>query len=192
MTLPVTRLGAALVLAATALLATACSSSAPDPESSATPTPTTAPSAPTPEPTETAAAEADDPTCETIIPASTVADFASVGWTANAAPFYLGDLEITEGLQCVWADYDGPAGDHLQLFGWAPIDSGDAAAAQDSLVNQGWIREDSAEGVYITENPETTIATDENGYGMTYLFVAGAVKLADTKQGLILIDWPKS
>jgi len=26
---------------------------------------------------------------------------------------------------------------------------------------------------------------------MTYLFTPGAVKLADTKQGLILIDWPK-
>ena len=58
--------------------------------------------------------------------------------------------------------------------------------------SQGWVREDSAEGVYITESPETTIAVDEEGYGMTYLFGDGWVKLADTKQGLLLIEWPKS
>ena len=191
MTSPATRFGAALILAATALLATACSSAAPETDSSASAEPSPTSTAPAPEPTESEAPEAGDPTCETIIPESTVADFASVGWTASAAPFYLGDLEIADGLQCVWADFAGPAGDHLQLFGWAPIQDKDAAAAQESLIGQGWIREDAADGVYITENPETTIATDEQGYGMTYLFTPGAVKLADTKQGLILIDWPK-
>ena len=33
---------------------------------------------------------------------------------------------MPDGLQCVWADFEGPAGDHLQMFGWAPIDA-DAA-----------------------------------------------------------------
>ena len=92
----------------------------------------------------------------------------------------------------MWADFEGPAGDHLQIFGWAPIAEEQAADAQASMVAQGWIREDSTEGVYITEPKETTIAVDEEGYGMTYLFAAGWVKLADTKQGLLLIEWPKS
>ena len=35
----------------------------------------------------------------------------------------------------------------------------------------------------------TAVATDENGYGITYLFEAGAVKIADTKQSLLLIEW---
>ena len=48
------------------------------------------------------------------------------------------------------------------------------------------------EGVYITEAKETTIAVDSEGYGMTYLFGDGWVKLADTKQGLLLIEWPAS
>ena len=40
--------------------------------------------------------------------------------------------------------------------------------------------------------PGTAIATDDEGYGMTYLFTPGQVTVADTKQGLLLIEWPKS
>ena len=58
--------------------------------------------------------------------------------------------------------------------------------------SQGWLRESGADGVYVTESPETTIAADENGYGMTYLFGDGWVMLADTKQGLVLIEWPRA
>ncbi|MET0813093.1 MAG: hypothetical protein ABWY03_08560 [Microbacterium sp.] len=192
MTSRLPRLGAALVLAATAVFVTACSPAAPEPEPTATTAPSPTPTTPAPEATETEAPIAEDATCDTIILEQTVADFASIGWTSQASRFYLGDLEIADGIQCVWADFDGPAGDHLQLFGWAPVSEEDAATAQESLLAQGWIREDAPEGVYITENPDTTIATDENGYGMTYLFTEGSVKLADTKQGILLIDWPKS
>ncbi|MET0297635.1 MAG: hypothetical protein ABW024_09555 [Microbacterium sp.] len=191
MSSPFTRLGAALVLAGTLVVATACAAPAPEPTASETAAPS--PSAPSPEPTtaETEAPEAD-PTCETIIPDSTVADFESVGWTVQADKFYIGEFEIPDGLTCRWADFDAPAGDHLQFYGWAPILDEVAAEAQDSLVGQGWIREEAPEGVYLTENPETTIAVDEDGYGMTYLFTDGAVSLADTKQGLILVEWPRS
>ncbi|MET0735230.1 MAG: hypothetical protein ABWY55_06265 [Microbacterium sp.] len=193
MTSPLSRLGVALVLTATAILATACASPAPDPDSTATTAPTPSASSPEPEPTATEAPVAsDDPTCETIIPASTVADFESIGWSAQADRFYVGELELSEGLQCVWADFEGPAGDHIQLFGWSLISDTDAAAAQASLEGQGWVREESPEGVIITENPETTIAVDDQGYGMTYLFGDGWVKVADTKQGLILIEWPRA
>ncbi len=66
-----------------------------------------------------------------------------------------------------------------------------AEDAQANLVSQGWVREDGADGVYITESPEMTIAPDEQGYGMTYLFGDGWVIVADTKQGLVLIEWPR-
>lgn len=188
------RLGAALVIASAALLVSACGSADPD----AAATPETTATSPAPEPTQpeqtpepAPAGEEADPTCETIIDAATVADFESIGWTSRTDPFYVGSHEMTDGISCVWADFNAPASDHLQLFGWARIDDSEARAAQDELVGQGWIREEAAEGVYITENPQTTIATDDQGYGMTYLFADGSVKLADTKQGLLLITWPK-
>lgn len=186
------RLGAALVLAATATLATACAATPPPaPESTATSAPT--PSTPAPEATvePTEAPPAADPTCDTLISDATVDDFVSIGWTSRAEPLYIGGVEVPGGLHCVWADFEGPAGDHLQLFGWAVMDANAAAAAQRELETQGWLRENGPDGVYITEPPETTIATDDEGYGMTYLFGDGWVKLADTKQGLILIEWPR-
>jgi hypothetical protein len=188
---PLARVGTALVLALTLSVATACSAS-PTPEPDVTETTAGTPSAPAPEPSAepTDAAAGDEPTCETIIPEATVADFESVGWTARADPFYIGELEIPEGLTCVWADFEGPAGDHLQMFGWAPIDADAAADAQQSLADEGWVRETGSDGVYLTENPETAIAKDDQGYGMTYLFGDGWVTIADTKQGLVLIEWP--
>ncbi|MGA7146930.1 MAG: hypothetical protein WBX17_00370, partial [Microbacterium sp.] len=75
---------------------------------------------------------------------------------------------------------------------WAPIVADAAVDAQADLVDQGWLREEAPNGVYITEAKETTIAVDADGYGMTYLFGDGWVKLADTKQGLLLIEWPAS
>ncbi|KQZ84513.1 hypothetical protein ASD56_11230 [Microbacterium sp. Root166] len=185
------RLGAAVVLLLAATLATGCAAAAPpaaQPTESSAPTPTTAPPEATPTP-EPAAAE---PTCETLIGEDIVADFESIGWTSQAQPFYLGEAELDGGIDCRWADFGGPAGDHLQIFAWAPIAADAAADAQSDLVSQGWLREESPEGVYITEAKETTIAVDSEGYGMTYLFGDGWVKLADTKQGLLLIEWPAS
>jgi len=188
------RLGAALVIASAALLVSACGSAEPD----AAPTPDTSETSPAPEPTQpeqtpepAPAGEEADPTCETIIDETTVADFESIGWTSRADPFYIGSHEVPDGLVCVWADFDAPASDHLQMFGWARVDDALSRTAQDELIAQGWIREQASEGVYITENPQTTIATDAQGYGMTYLFADGTVKLADTKQGLLLVTWPK-
>ena len=41
----------------------------------------------------------------------------------------------------------------------------------------------------VTESADTTVATDDEGYGLTYLFGDGWVKYADTKQGLLLVTW---
>jgi len=187
-------LGTVAVLALTLLFVSACAPSPeqPDPQTTeAAPTPTT----PAPEPSSTPdpePADADDPTCETLIGEAVIADFESYGWTVRAEPFYIGGFEVPGGLRCVWADFEGLAGDHGQMFGWAEISESDASQSQDELVSQGWIREDAAEGVYITESPDTAIAVDENGFGMTYLFGDGWVTFADTKQGLLLIEWPAS
>lgn len=191
--MPATRiLGAAAALAISAVLLSACAGApeqTPEPTGNAqTPTPTAPePSAtPDPEPVSTEA-----PTCETLIGTSVVADFESLGWTSQASPLYIGSTEIEDGLQCMWADFEGPAGDHGQMFGWAALTDDEAADAQDELLAQGWRREDGPSGVYITESADTAIATDAEGYGMTYYFTAGQVTVADTKQGLLLIEWPK-
>lgn len=182
------RLAAALALTALALSLAACS-----PPTETLPQPTTNATSPVPSDqptTEPTQEPVGDPTCEEMIPETTVADFESVGWTSLAEPFYLGATELESGVSCTWADFNAPGGDHLQKFGWAPIDDATAAEAQKTLIADGWIREEDATGVYITENPETTIATDADGYGYTYLFGDGWVKLADTKQSLLLIEWP--
>ncbi|MFK4834496.1 hypothetical protein ACI3KY_02075 [Microbacterium sp. ZW T2_14] len=186
-------LGAAAALVLTTVLLSACSGSpeaAPEETGNAT-TPTAA--APEPSATPTATSEAAaEPTCETLVGTSVVANYESVGWTSQAMPLYIGSTEIEDGLQCMWADFDGPAGDHGQMFGWAPLSEDEAADAQDELVSQGWLREEDAAGVYITESAETAITTDDQGYGMTYFFTNGQVLVSDTKQGLLLIEWPKS
>ena len=70
----------------------------------------------------------------------------------------------------------------------------DAAAAEKAegdLVASGWKREEGAgDEVYITENPDWLAGRGADGYGITYLFGDGWVKVADTKQSLVLIDWP--
>ena len=193
--MPATRvLGTAATLALSAILLSACAGTpeATTPEETGNAqTPTAAapqPSA-TPEP---APASTEDPTCETLIGEQVVADFESLGWSAQEFPLYIGSTEIEDGLQCMWADFEGPAGDHGQMFGWAPLADDQAADLQEELEAQGWVREEDSAGVYITESADTAIATDAEGYGMTYLFSSGQVKVADTKQGLLLIEWPES
>lgn len=185
-------LGAAAALVLTAVALTACAGT-PEAEPEVTGNATT-PTPETPEPSGTPDAEpasSEEPTCETLIGASVVADFESLGWTSQASPLYIGSTEIEDGLQCMWADFEGPAGDHGQMFGWAPLTEDAAADAQEELIAQGWVREEAEDGVYITESADTAIATDADGYGMTYHFTEGQVTIADTKQGLLLIEWPK-
>lgn len=186
------RLGtAALLIAATAVFTAGCAAT-PEPEptqdASAAPSQVEPNPEPTAEPTSDAVA---DPTCDTLIPAATVADFESVGWTSISEAFRVGSVELSEGIQCVWGDFT-TASDQLQMFGWAPISATEARSVQDELVSGGWRREDAPEGVYITEPTETTIATDDEGYGLTYLFGDGWVMFADTKQSLLLIERPQT
>ncbi|MFS0893506.1 hypothetical protein [Microbacterium sp. 179-I 3D3 NHS] len=150
---------------------------------SADPAPTVAPVA-TPAPTATA----EEISCESLISAGTVEALTDAGWTAQPKEFVVGDVELTEGLLCFWADYS-VGSDHGQLYGWSTITADETTRAQSALLESGWRREESAEGTYFTEDPQYSMGTDDEGYGMTYLFSDGWVKLADTKQGLVLIEW---
>ena len=167
----------------------ACSST-PTPD----PSPTSTSTAPSPgttvAPVETEAPDAagTELSCDSIITTGTVDALTAIGWTPERKDFVIGDIALPDGMLCFWADYS-VATDHGQLYGWAAISADDAATAQTSLLESGWARENGAEGSYFTEDPQFSLGTDEDGYGMTYLFGDGWVKLADTKQGLILIDW---
>jgi hypothetical protein len=194
MTRPLPRIAAILMIAATAMLASACASPAPQPDPTPSATADAAPADPTPEPestTEPGADATDEPNCENILAKATVDDFESLGWTALADAFQAGSVSIPEGVQCIWGDFS-TATDHVQIFGWAPITAEQAETAVADLVAEGWTREDGDEGVYVTENAETAATVDEEGYGLTYLFGDGWVKYADTKQGLILVAFPQT
>ena len=88
----------------------------------------------------------------------------------------------------MWADFS-TASDHGQMYGWGSLDERASATAQSNLKRDGWLRSTEGDLVYFTEDPAYAIATDEDGFGMTYEFGDGWVKFADTKQGLLLIDW---
>ncbi|MBN9210767.1 MAG: hypothetical protein BGO45_10870 [Microbacterium sp. 71-36] len=173
-----------------ALVLTACAPTAAAPATpSAAATGDTAAS-PTTSPTDAPDADTPDPTCETIILSSTAADFESIGWKPQSEPFRVGATEVPDGILCKWSDGSVTAGT-VQMFGWAPIDAAAAEKAEGDLVASGWKREEGAgDEVYITENPDWLAGRGADGYGITYLFGDGWVKVADTKQSLVLIDWP--
>ncbi|PRA83202.1 hypothetical protein CQ045_02075 [Microbacterium sp. MYb66] len=176
------------VLLLVIVLAACAAPSEPEPSPSSaavapSPTPSTDPVA-SPEPEETPAVL----TCESMISAGTVSALTGAGWTAQPKEFVVGGVDFSEGLLCFWADYT-VASDHGQLYGWAPVSGTDAATAQAGLLAEGWKREDGPDGVYFTEDARYAMGTDEDGYGMTYLFGDGWVRFADTRQGLILIEW---
>lgn len=182
-------------VAATALLLTACTTT-PDPAPT-TPQPggttTVAPIDPSasPDPQETEPVTApEDVTCENLIGEDLVTELTDQGWNAREDPFFIGDLELPDGIACTWGDFESSAGDDLLLFAWSPISAEEATAARAGLTAEGWLTEEGSAGTYVTEDPSTAIAVDADGYGMTYLFGDGWVTLSDTKQGLVLIQRP--
>ncbi|WP_101846117.1 hypothetical protein [Zhihengliuella sp. ISTPL4] len=135
----------------------------------------------------TPAPSADQLTCESLISDGTVAALTDAGWTAEPREFVVGGVELPQGLLCFWADFTVPS-DHGQMYGWSPLSAADAERAQAGLEEEGWRIEEGTAGVYVTEDPQYAMSTDEDGYGMTYLFGDGWVKVADTKQGLLLVE----
>jgi hypothetical protein len=190
---PLPRIAAAAAVVASVVALSACGSGSADTTPSVTPS-VNAPAATSPSvsPTATPAAgvtKAGEVTCDALIPEETVKAFTDAGWTSREQTFRLGATELPDGIWCEWADFS-VVSDHLQIFGWAPIDEDEAAAAQDELVEAGWRREDAGDRVYVTENPDTAVAVDDAGYGMTYEFGPNWVTVSDTKQSLVLIERP--
>jgi glucose/arabinose dehydrogenase len=176
----------------TALVLTACTPTAAAPTTPSAAATESSAATPAATPTDTPDAGTAEPTCETIILSSTAADFRSIGWKAQSEPFRVGATEVAGGILCKWSDGSATAAG-VQMFGWAPIDATTADKAERDLVASGWKREDGANGdVYVTENPDWLGGRGVDGYGITYLFGDGFVKVADTKQSLVLIDWPPS
>jgi len=183
----------ALTLSALALSVVAlagCSGSVPAPTAAAQePRDAATTSAPDPVASDSPTAAAE-PTCDTIIPKSTADDFRSLGWSVSVEPFRIGATEIDGGIQCKWGDQRITT-DRVQVFGWAPIDETTAAEAESDLVASGWRRVEGTTGTYVTENASWVGGRgDSDGYGITYLFGDGWVKLADTRQSLFLVEGP--
>lgn len=172
--------------AAAVVLAAALAGCAPDPAGPPPP----ASSSPPENPSGSGTTPTGELTCESMISAGTVEALAAEGWSAQKKEFVVGGVELPDGLLCFWADYT-VGSDHGQLYGWSPITDAEAAKAEATLIAEGWTREEGSDGVYVTEDPQFAMGTDDDGYGMTYLFGDGWVRLADTRQGLILIEWPR-
>ncbi|MCM3696322.1 hypothetical protein [Microbacterium oleivorans] len=132
--------------------------------------------------------DAADVTCENMLSPETVDSFTATGWTVREDPFVILDLELPEGTACTWGDFSSPTNDDLVLFGWSPISTADADATEAALEAEGWLREEDSRGVLITEDPDLALRVDDDGYGVTYLFGDGWVKVSDTRQGLDLIE----
>ncbi|ALJ20028.1 hypothetical protein [Microbacterium sp. No. 7] len=132
-----------------------------------------------------------DPTlpldCTTLVTPATVGQLEEAGLSAREDPFYIGETELTDGIQCIWADFTAPSGNIL-LFAWAPVDDQLAQTLQDNLVALGMERDDAPEGVYLTDDPENAPVVDAEGFGFTYLFGDGWVIAADTRANLALIQ----
>lgn len=177
----------------TALALASCAPAAPS-EPASTTTPAAAPSTQPPAtvtsaPEDSATPTPDaDPSCDTIISSGTVDALTSQGWTSMEEEFRIGETVVEGGLMCMWADFS-TASDHGQMYASGPISDAAADAAKTGLQRDGWMRSQDGDSVFFTEDPAYAIATDADGFGMTYEFSDGWVTFADTKQGLLLIAW---
>lgn len=155
------------------------------PAASATP-----PATPTPTPTPTP--EPVVATCENTVTAETLTSLQAAGWTAGQVedPWYIVE-DFPAGISCTWGDYT-IASDNVSWLAWAPVPDAQAEGLISALLAQGgWLREDGAEGVYITAaDADMMPMTDAEGYAMTYLFADGQVKAATTKSALVAITAP--
>lgn len=141
-------------------------------------------STPTPEPVVA--------TCENTVTAETLASLQAAGWTAGQIedPWYIVE-DFPAGISCTWGDYT-IATDNVSWLAWAPVPDAQAEGLINALLAQGgWVREDGAEGVYITAvDADRMPMTDAEGYATTYLFADGQVKAATTKSELVAITAP--
>ncbi|MFK4789985.1 hypothetical protein [Microbacterium sp. ZW T5_56] len=178
-----------VMLAAAAVLA-GCAPAATVGAPAATPPASSDPSATAPGSSEPPA-EPVELTCESMLSAGLVAGYAAQGWTAVSNPLYIGSTLIPDGMSCTWGNHAGEGNDIAQVFGYGTLTPELATQAQADLAAQGWTTEEDPSGVLVTEPRDGALITDADGYGMSYLFGEGWVRLADTREALILVVWPR-
>ncbi|WEG07451.1 hypothetical protein PU630_09245 [Microbacterium horticulturae] len=137
---------------------------------------------PTADATDDTVGDPGTPTCEAILPAETVSAFTDAGWTSRQDPFYVGNTELSDGLQCIWGNPE-VASDDVQVYGWAPLSGDEAQQVTDELTAQGWVESEENGAKYF-------VAPDDAPMGMAYRIAGDELTVSDTKQGLLLIEWP--
>ncbi|WP_433677117.1 hypothetical protein [Microbacterium gorillae] len=159
---------------------------------------TTAASPPASANATTPVAESSEPpaepielTCESMLSDGLVAGYTAQGWTAVSNPLYIGSTLIPDGMSCTWGNHAGEGNDVAQVFGYGTLTPELATQAQADLAAQGWVTEEDPSGVLVTEPRDGALIKDADGYGMSYLFGDGWVRLADTREALILVVWPR-
>lgn len=160
---------------------------------SATPTRSTSP-APSPSASATASATFTPPavvaaTCENTSTAAFRTMMAANGWVSwetqdqeiGVTPFDDFPNGRPEGaLVCRWGADPNLATDNILDLAWAPIDPENAVAAMQRLEEQGFIRTETPDGVYLSVKGDPGWADDE-GWGTTYYFGIEDVRWAATK-----------
>lgn len=159
---------------------TAAASTSPSPLPS--PTPTTTPS-PTASPTPTAT------TCDDIATAAFQQQMTGNGWVSwqtqdqatGARPFDAFPNGSPRGtIVCRWGADPAAATDDVIDIGWTPIDPENAVAAMQKLTEQGYVRTDTPEFIYLSLTGPAGY-TDAAGWGETYAFGLDDVRWAATR-----------
>jgi len=181
----------AVVILPAMIVSTQASEAEPTPSATAaSPSPTQSPSAtPTPTPTPSPTAEQAEVTCDDIATAVFLEKMASNGWVSwqtqdqaiGARPFEDFPNGSPPGaIVCRWGAGPEVATDNIIDLAWTPIDPENAVAAMQKLADQGYVRTDAPDGVYLSlTGPEGY--TDAQGWGETYYFTAYDVRWAATR-----------
>ena len=143
--LPCIGIGMALVLALAG-----CVSAKNEPQ--ATQSNSSSATSPAATPSEEPATAPEPVSCDTIIPAETIAAYEALdNFDLIETPLDSGEqFRDLGGIQCAWGK---PRTDTLNVFSWSPITPELAAAKQAELEAEGFVRQDIAEGAEYAQDP---------------------------------------
>jgi hypothetical protein len=188
------------VLGATSitLLLVACTPTMQGSEQAAVPTSSLVQPTPDVATTMTSSTPSTPPTCENTATTSYRERAASGGWVSWTLPHSDVGASAFDGfpdpldrqVTCRWGASPNVATDNILDLGWAAIDAARSIRAQQFLTEQGLIRLEASEGVYLT-TPDQAFMADAEGYGQTYLFTASDVRYALTKEDVSLVKAPE-
>jgi hypothetical protein len=162
----------------------------PTPTATASVTPAPAPTAvPRASPTVTPTPSPAAADCDTITTAAFRQKMTSNGWVSwqtqdqaiGPRPFDTFPNGSPRGaLVCRWGADPAAATDNVIDIAWAPIDPENAVAAMQKLAEQGYVRTDTPDGIYLSLTGPAGY-TDAEGWGETYYFALSDVRWAATR-----------